>query len=315
MSTAPQGDDDLPRVPVRGIGFFEKKWVPVFFFFATVLSTFYVGVEQGAGFYAMTGGDPAVADILRQASIYTLALIGILATHEAGHWLVSRAHGVQTTLPVFIPMPFGIGTFGAVISQNELAPTRTVLLRIGAAGPIAGGIVAFAVMAAAIATSPIVQLPDVVTEDVAYTTLGNSLGTLALQAIWPREIPAGYDLIATPLFMAAWAGFLLTSINLFPVGQLDGGHIAYAIFGERINRWFPAIAIGVMSLSVLAVPVTGGVAMNYLVFGVLIRAFVSWHPPVPSPEPRLGRGSALLIVASALLFALTFMPAPMSIVF
>lgn len=314
MSAVPP-DIHEARYRVRGPSFFEKKWVPPFFFVATVLSVFYVGTEHATGYFSMLDQEPSVGDLLWQASIYTLALVAILATHEMGHWIVSRVHGVRTTLPIFIPMPFGMGTFGAVISQNELAPTRTVLLRIGAAGPIAGGIVALALMAVAVATCPVIKLPSAeLPEGGGYILLGDSIGTLLFSALNPQEIPPGHDVAATPLFMAAWVGFLLTSLNLFPVGQLDGGHIAYALYGERMNRLFPLIALGVIGLSVLAVPLTGGIAPQYIFWGLLIRTFVSWHPPVPQPEPALGRGSVALVAASVLLFALTFMPAPMSFV-
>lgn len=305
---------EAPEVPPTG--FLDRRWVPPAFFVATVASVFFVGLQQGEGYYLMLGEDPTPGKIVMQAVIYTLALIAILGTHEMGHWLTSRAHGVKTSLPVFIPMPLGMGTFGAVIAMRQLPPDRTTLLRIGAAGPLAGGVIALALMAYAVATCPVVEMPQVseVTQG-SYIELGNSLGTILFSVFSSQEIPPGHDIAATPLFMAAWVGFLLTSFNLFPIGQLDGGHIAYALFGERMNRLSPYLALGVMGLSLLAIPLAGGIAPQYVVWGLLLRFLVAWHPPVPYPEPRLGRGTAVLVAASVILFLLTFMPAPMRFVF
>lgn len=312
MSSVPDGASIEPAPT----GFLDRAWVPPVFFLATVACVFYVGLGHGAGYYAMLGVEAHPGSIVLQAAVYTLALIGILGTHEMGHWLTSRAHGVKTSLPVFIPMPLGLGTFGAVIAMRRLPPDRTTLLRIGAAGPLAGGVVALALMAIAVATCPVVKLPEIsAVSDGGYVELGNSLGTILFSLFSPQEIPPGHDIAATPLFMAAWAGFLLTSINLFPIGQLDGGHIAYALFGERMNRISPYLALGVMGLSLVAIPLAGGVAPQYVVWGLLLRFLVAWHPPVPSPEPALGRGTAALVFASVVLFLLTFMPAPMRMIF
>lgn len=299
---------------MRG-GFLDRRWVPPLFFAATVVSVFLVGLQHGTDFYLGVGEkDPPVGDVVRQAAIYTAALLGILGAHEMGHWLVARAHGLRTSLPVFIPMPFGLGTFGAIISMDEPWPTRTSLLRIGAAGPLAGGVVALALMALALPGCPVVPIPDISVEGGMYMELGGSLGTWLMQIALPQSVPAGQDLLATPLFFAAWAGFLLTSINLLPIGQLDGGHIAYALFGESVNRYSRPFALVVMAMP-LAVFFAGyGFAPTYVVWGVLLRSFVSWHPPVPSPEPALGRGSVAIVAASAALFLLTFMPSPLRLV-
>lgn len=296
-------------------GFLDRSWVPPAFFVATIASVFLVGLDNGAGYYHMISvEDPSVLQLVGQACIYTLGLIAILGCHEMGHWLVARAHGVKTSLPVFIPMPLGLGTFGAVIAMRELPPDRTTLLRIGAAGPLAGGVVALILMAIAVPTCPVVPLPDASVSEGGYFELGNSLGTLLLGMISPQEIPPGSDLVATPLFFAAWAGFLLTSINLFPIGQLDGGHIAYAFVGERLNRVSRFLAIGVIGLSLLGlVGDTKGFSASYVVWGLLLFFLVWWHPPIPA-QPPLGRGSRLLLAASFVLLVLTFMPSPMRFV-
>ena len=296
-------------------GFLDRSWVPPAFFVATIAATFLVGLENATNYYGMVAvEDPTIAQLLVQASIYMLALIAVLGTHELGHWLVARAHGVKTSLPVFIPMPFGLGTFGAIIAMRDLPSDRTTLLRIGAAGPLAGGVVALVLMAIAASTSPMMRLPEATNLDGGYVIYGNSLGTLLLAWLSPQEIPAGFDLIATPLFQAAWAGFLLTSMNLFPIGQLDGGHIAYAFVGERLNRVSRFLAVGVVGLSLLGlVGDVKGFSPSYIIWGLLLFFLVWWHPPIPA-QPPLGRGSRLLALASFVLLVLTFMPSPMRFV-
>lgn len=311
MSRADVPEPDSADEPV---GFLDRRWVPPAFFVATIASVFLVGLEHGAGYYEMISIEPSIAQLLGQASIYMLALIAILGTHELGHWLVARKHGVKTSLPVFIPMPFGFGTFGAIIAMRDLPPNRTTLLRIGAAGPLAGGVVALVLMAIAIPMSPVVPMPEATLLDGGYILYGNSLGTMLLGWILPQEVPAGFDVAASPLFQAAWVGFLLTSINLFPIGQLDGGHIAYAFVGERLNRVSRFLAVGVIALSLLGlVGDTKGFSASYVAWGLLLFFLVWWHPPIPA-EPPLGRGSRLILFASGVLLVLTFMPSPMRFV-
>ena len=296
-------------------GLTDRAWTPPVALALTLLSMFFVGLGHGLDYYATLGSrletfDPA---ILLQGFIYMGALVAILGTHEMGHWLVARAHGVRTSLPIFIPMPFGIGTFGAVIAMKDLPPTRSALLRIGAAGPLAGGVVALVLMAIALPLCPVIEHATVATEGAAYMELGDSLGTWLIQSAFRGSVPDGSDVLATPLFFAAWTGFLLTSINLFPIGQLDGGHILYALLGERANRLARPIAMGVMALSLPSL-FDGGLSPSYLFWGALAFFLLSWHPPVPHPEDRLTRGSRAIVIACAILFALTFMPAPMRFV-
>ncbi len=287
----------------------ERPWVPPACLALTCVTVFSVGLDHASSFFAMQGQGPPLArsspPVLWQAAIYAAGLMAILGTHEMGHYLVARANGVRTSLPVFIPMPFGIGTFGAVIAMKELPPSRSILLRIGAAGPLAGGVVAIAMMVLAIATCPTVPRPDP-SDGMVTMELGGSIGTWILERILRVDVPAGHDLLATPLFFAAWTGFLLTSINLFPVGQLDGGHIAYALFGDRAARVARPLSLAVMALAVFG-------SWSYVVWGLLLRLFVAWHPPVPAPEPRLATDARILVALSAMLLAVTFMPAPVRI--
>lgn len=316
-----EGDDRSPRpgLLARGLtrsGAFDRPNVWIVFLVATIGTVFFVGMEHAVGFYAMVGREVAWTSpaVLGQALIYTAALMAILGTHEFGHWIMARREGVRTSPPVFIPMPLGIGTFGAVIAMQELPPTRASLIRIGAAGPLAGGVVALAVMAVAIQTCPTIPTPglDPATDGGMSIELGSSIGTILMESIFAITVPEGRTPLATPLFFAAWTGFLLTSINLIPVGQLDGGHVLYGLIGERANRWARWLAIGVMCLSFWGIG--SGLSLTYLVWGLLLLAFVAWHPPVPRPEPALPWDARWWALACLLLFALTFMPLPMRMV-
>lgn len=322
-SELPEGAIELPLpepLPKRGglsgliarTGLLEKTWTPGVFFALTLCTVFYAGITSGQDFYkTLLGADLPWADarVLMQAVIYTTALIAILGTHEMGHWLVSRAHGVKTTLPIFVPNPFGLGTFGAVIAMQELPRDRRSLLRIGAAGPLAGGVVALVLMAFAITTCPLVPPASGTAAPAGGWSMvfGESFGMKLLEWVRGTDVISSDNTLASPLFIATWLGFLLTSINLFPVGQLDGGHVAYAIFGPVMNRIAKPLAVLVMGLAFFGSP-------TYIGWGALLFLFISWHPPVPQPEEKLPLDAWLLAAASAVLFLLTFMLAPIRIV-
>lgn len=305
--------EELSRVLERP-GFLDQNRVPPLFLLATFVTVFLVGIEHAFGFDDMTGGKLEVSAVLMHAAIYAASLMAILGSHEMGHWLVARREGVKTSLPVFIPMPLGIGTFGAVISMKELPPTRAALIRIGAAGPLAGGAVALVLMAIAITTCPMIPLPDLDPTEPAGMSfeLGESLATRIMAHAMSISVPEGMVPLATPFYFAAWAGFLLTSLNLMPVGQLDGGHVFYGLIGERANRLARPFALAVMAL---AIPATVGAvfSLTYLVWGLVLLFLVAWHPPVPRPEEKLPWDARLLAVGCVVLFALTFMISPMRI--
>ena len=301
----------------RLLGVADRPWTAPICFGLTIVSVFVVGMTNAAGYYDMIGTKVAFfsTPVLVQAIVYTGALIAILGTHEMGHWLVSRWHDVKTSLPIFIPMPVGVGTFGAVIAMKELPRTRRALLRIGAAGPLAGGVVALALMAIAIRSCPTIPIPvPKPGESGGGIDLGDNLATVVLGALFRVQVPDGQVTVATPLFLASWVGFLLTSINLFPIGQLDGGHVAYALFGARANRWSKRIAVGVMMLSVAgSLGLFGGglgFVPTYAFWGLLAFFVFSWHPPVPHPEEPLTPLDYGLALACVILFAICFMPVP-----
>ncbi|MDB4975683.1 MAG: hypothetical protein JWN48_4024 [Myxococcaceae bacterium] len=194
-------------------------------FLLTLLSMFWVGAEH-AGNDVMRDGLPA----LLSGYSFALPLMAILLAHELGHYFAARIHHVDTSLPYFIPMPFAlIGTFGAVIRMRGPASERNALFDIGAAGPLSGLVFAIPVLVYGVWTSPVAPLDP----HLSYLVEGRSLLYLAILQLFKGSIPAGHDIMLTPTALAGWAGLLVTMMNLVPVGQLDGGHVAYALFGAR----------------------------------------------------------------------------------
>lgn len=220
---------------------------------------------------------------------YSLALLSILGTHEFGHYFYARRHRVDTTLPYFLPAPpfiLLIGTFGAFIRIKSRIRTRQALLEIGAAGPIAGFVVSVAVIMVGFALIPnqqavvdhiegvhrLMGLNDVQGEGLRLV-MGTSLLFSFLSSLFNVAIPMD-EIYHFPLIFAGWIGFLVTMLNLLPIGQLDGGHIAYAIFGEKHNKMAKWVFL-------LMVPL-GFLSYHWWIWGVLIFLLMgTWkHPPI-----------------------------------
>jgi membrane-associated protease RseP (regulator of RpoE activity) len=168
------------------------------------------------------------------AAQFTAALLAILLAHEFGHFIAARVHKVDASLPYFIPLPLvsPFGTMGAVIRMRSDIPTRRALLDIGASGPLAGLALAIPLYAWGVAHSQVVALDSL----AGGIRLGDSLLLHALDRVFGPSVPEGMDVLLSPVAFAGWGGMLVTMINLLPISQLDGGHVAYALFGPRQNR-------------------------------------------------------------------------------
>jgi membrane-associated protease RseP (regulator of RpoE activity) len=235
---------------------------------------------------------------------YAIALMTILLFHECGHYVLARIHRVDATLPFFIPAPpvlFLIGTLGAFIRMRTLPRDRRALFDIGAAGPWAGMLVAVPVLMIGLSLSEIhPALPG--TEAGLY--LGDSL--LFKLLTWLVLGTNGDDvtIVLHPVALAGWVGLLVTALNLLPVGQLDGGHVVYAAFGERWHRW---ISRG--TLTALIVLGVGGAA-TWLVWAVLLSFLGTRHPRLHDADQPLDRARRWGAVATLVMFLVTFMPEP-----
>jgi membrane-associated protease RseP (regulator of RpoE activity) len=175
------------------------------------------------------------AGIMRSAGAFTATLLGILLAHEFGHYIAARAHRVPATLPFFIPMPVlsPFGTMGAVIKMKGQIGTRRAQLDIGAYGPLAGLALAIPLYAWGASHS----VPVTLSGDGDGLILGESILLKSLDFVFAPKVPAGQELMLNSVAFAAWGGMFVTMVNLLPVGQLDAGHVAFALFGPRQNTF------------------------------------------------------------------------------
>jgi membrane-associated protease RseP (regulator of RpoE activity) len=259
---------------------------------------------------------------------FAATLMSILVFHEFGHYLVARYHGVSVSLPFFIPLPpqVSLGTLGAVIRMPRAIRQRHQLFDVGVAGPLAGVAVALPLLIIGLRLSDLGPIPE------GNILEGNSIlyGLLKL-AVFGRWLPGGdVDVQLHPMAFAAWVGLLVTMINLIPIGQLDGGHIARAVLGDRHEIWsrrlhlaMPAIG-GVLTLGMFAAALATGrstwSALQYASYGglpwctwsllllLMRRSAGEYHPSVD--ERPLGSGRRRLAIATAVLFVLIVTPVP-----
>jgi membrane-associated protease RseP (regulator of RpoE activity) len=243
--------------------------------------------------------------------VFTFTMLTILGAHELGHYFACRHYGIRATLPFFIPAPPTItpfGTFGAVIKIKEPIRSRRALFDIGIAGPLAG--FAFALPAAIIGL--IFAKPSPPSEIAAAAASGGLQFNDPLLFILISKLLGMPKWIEwNPVYWAAWGTVLVTALNLFPVGQLDGGHVLYAIGGRRIHMWTSRIvAISCAGLAVFSI-VAHQPPVYLLWTFVLLFLMKVGHPPVTEEEP-LGRARITLAIISAVVFFLCFMPFPIT---
>jgi len=269
-------------------------FIHIILFLLTLLSTIFVGALQ-------TG-----ADLLKEpGKIYTgfpfaVTLMGILLSHELSHYFMSKKHGVNATLPYFIPAPITIiGTFGAFIKMKSPIITRKALVDIGASGPIMGFIISVIAVIVGLNMSEVVSFAQ--TKDVLR--LGDSLLFSVLSAAILGVSPADHDILLSPVAFAGWIGLFVTSINLIPVGQLDGGHIAYALLGEKQRRLSLVLVIVLAFMGVF-------VWEGWIVWAVLLFALGLRHPPVIYWETPLDSKRKIAGWISFVIFVITFIPVP-----
>ncbi len=237
-------------------------------FVLTVLSVFSAGVlysYQGPADFGH-GALPYLRQALLGGLAFTVSLLAILVSHEFGHYLMARRHGTAVTLPYFIPFPLSLfGTLGAFISLKAPPRNKKVLMDIGIAGPLAGMVVALPVLVLGLALSHVEPLPSTLAGGTSLMLEGNSvLYLLAKLVVFGKLLPApphsagfsavgywvqyfftghplplgGEDVVLHPIAWAGWAGLLVTALNLIPLGTLDGGHVLFALLGEKARRLF-----------------------------------------------------------------------------
>jgi len=235
--------------------------------------------------------------------LYALCVFAILGSHELGHYLACRLYGIPATLPFFVPGPPPLGSFGAVIRIRGIIPNRKALFDVAAAGPIAGFAVALPVLIAGLLRATPSPLP---VDEPGTVYLGPPLLVALLQ---DRFFPAGMVLDVRSLFGAGWVGMLVTSLNLFPVGQLDGGHAAYAL-SRRLHRWLARVTlIGLLLLLAFQFVYLGQVPA-YLLWFLILLWMRDRHPQLLDETTPLGPGRKLVAVLLAIIFLASFIPVP-----
>ena len=253
---------------------------------------------------------------------FSMTLLIILSVHEMGHYVTSRWWGVRASLPYFIPFPSLIGTLGAVIKLRSQIPNRRALIDIGASGPIAGFVMSVIAWGVGLHMSKVVEARDVAAGTLA---LGHSLlsGWLGNWVI--GDLPEGHTIMLHPVALAGWLGLFVTVLNLLPMGQFDGGHIVYAIFGEKHRLISRATMVGLALMWLLAPP------YHWLDAESMFRAWydsrwVGWlvwlglaaligrhHPHLVDPDVALDPARRWMGYASLAIFILCFIPNPIQI--
>ncbi|MCB8982814.1 MAG: site-2 protease family protein [Ardenticatenaceae bacterium] len=266
----------------------------------TIFSTMYVAALGETGDYSL-----ALSNIWLGLP-FSISIMVILGAHELGHYFAARHHRVPVTLPYFIPMPFSIiGTMGAFIQLKAPVKNKRALFDVGAAGPLAGLVFAVPLLLYGLATSPVGPLPT-----TGYMLEGNSiLYSLAKILVLGQMLPAnGLDVSLNQLAWAGWVGLLVTGLNLIPVGQLDGGHVSYVLFGQRAKQFFWPVIIALALLTVL----TGTMMWVFWIF-LLFFFGRAYAVPLDDVTPLDSRRRALAIF-TLFLFVLVFVPIPFQIV-
>ncbi len=274
----------------------QKRRLPILhlvLFLLTLLTTLAAGTLQ-------QGINPFESPrLLWRGMPFSLTLLLILGAHEFGHYCMSRKHRIEVTLPYFIPAPSFIGTFGAFIRMKSPIMDRRILLDVGVAGPITGMLVAVPVLLVGLFFSQMV--PEASSGGIK---LGSSLLFSLLSRIMHGPMPAKMDLLLHPVAFSGWIGFLVTSLNLLPVGQLDGGHVAYAVFGPRQHT----VAMVVVAL-LLVLGITGW--SGWLMWVAILFVMGIHHPPVVHDGISLDRRRKVIGWGTLALFAATFTPVPL----
>jgi membrane-associated protease RseP (regulator of RpoE activity) len=232
--------------------------------------------------------------------LYSLSIICILLAHEMGHYFMSRKYGIPATLPYFLPFPFSpFGTFGAIIKIKGVFINKKVLFDIGVAGPLSGFIVSVPFIILGIKLSTIQS----VTGNTPFLQLGDPLIFRIVQKALIGDIPKGFDLVLHPFGYAGWVGLFVTALNLLPVGQLDGGHIVYAVFGEK-SKW--VFGATIIILGVFAIFYNPG----WLTLVIILLFFGMRHPQPFDAETALDDKRKIIAFVILIIFLLSFTPTP-----
>jgi membrane-associated protease RseP (regulator of RpoE activity) len=290
---------DPPAAPSRRL--VRRRRVQLGLFLLTLVTTFLAGAVGWQPMILGVDGGVAtdVAGHWPRGLVYMVAVMSVLTAHEAGHFIAALRHGIPATLPFFIPMPVLLtGTLGAVIGMEGFRADRRQLFDIALAGPLAGLVLTVPILALGIFIGTPAE-----SNPFALPLLARGM----LTVMRPDLTTIGATIAPNALFMAGWVGLLVTGLNMMPVSQLDGGHVAAALFGRRGN-W---VARGVLAAAVAAIVAFG--LYNWVAMVVLVVLMGVDHPPVRDDGRPLGPLRTALGWAAFLIPLVTFMPQPLTL--
>jgi membrane-associated protease RseP (regulator of RpoE activity) len=290
----------------------ERVWRYVALFCLTVITTTLVGINHYASFYT---GFRAIDlpfsfwELAVRGLWYSISILAILGAHEFGHYYACRYYGVDASLPYFLPVPFLLtGTLGAFIRIRQQIPTKRALFDIGIAGPIAGFVVVIPVLMIGMYLSQVIEVPK--DFNGAVYELGEPLLFKAAAWLTFGPVPEGHTVNMHPVAFAAWFGMLATTLNLFPIGQTDGGHVSYAVLG----RYSTFVSFGTLACLVGL----SFISMSWIVWTVLMTAMLvvigPRHPRTIDDHVPLDRPRIWLAVFAVAMFVLCFSPVPAELV-
>lgn len=306
-----RAQDELMQIGQRPPFFAKNRvWLNAVLFIATAISTFFVGFSWSisykyAGVLAEAQDFRLSLDVLFDPQIiflsfiYAVVLIVILLSHELGHFLTARHYGIDATLPFFIPAPTLIGTMGAFIKIRSAITRKKQLFDIGVAGPLTGFILAVPALIIGLSLSKVVpHLP----REGSYL-LGEPLLLKLAGSIIFRGVSPDSDLILHPVAFAGWVGVLVTALNLFPIGQLDGGHVLYAILGQKSRSYSRYILVAFIVMGTVF-------WFGWFFWALLIGIIGLKHPQIVDEEVPLTPGRKWIAIFVLIIFILSFIPDP-----
>jgi membrane-associated protease RseP (regulator of RpoE activity) len=283
-------------------------------FLVTLLTTTMAGAYQAGAILSLSIPLESLVNLASGLS-FSLPLMAILLAHELGHYIVARRNGVDASIPYFIPAPypslFIIGTFGAFIRMKSPPRSRRVMFDIGAAGPWAGVILSLVAVWVGLKLSEVGPLNSA----TGGLELGNSILFWGMSRVVLGVDPNTVNINLHPLAFAGWLGFFVTTLNLLPVGQLDGGHVVYALFGSRWHRLISRLFVLGCVLMVI-VPYALGLDFwaGWLLWVILLLFLGLGHPSTLEVQTPLSGSRRVAAWATIALFILTFSPVPLSFV-
>jgi len=289
----------------------KTVWINILLFALTIISTILVGISLSINFeytdVLAKNPRPSLTlemvknpQIIALGIIYALVLMGILLGHELGHFLTCRYYKINATLPYFIPAPTLIGTLGAFIKIKSPITRKHQLFDIGVAGPLTGFILSMPALIYGLSLS---KLTPSISPEEGGIAFGESLLLRILGNMIFKNVPPGHDVFLHPVAFAGWVGILVTSFNLFPVGQLDGGHISYALLGLKSRKVANIFLVVFFVMGIFF-------WVGWLIWALIILFLGLRHPRVPDEATPLSAGRRIIGFVMVLIFILSFIPDP-----